>query len=1167
MLEAVNSQLDKYLQPAAAADAVDPLQVERDFVPPADANVLRLLDDTDNDRVTTLLREIIGQADEFLSQKIDDPMNPGTQDLAINVFLRNNLLDADDGSFAIDTSAVGEGILHEGEDNFVRTRFKLETIKIQGLDSFQNFMPLEDIGNYTLANAFAWEYLAVEVDLLVDIGISTLPDAQLTSATEIQTSERVHVQFDLSDLDVSTAFFLAIDQARLNAFRIGRLLQLEDIFSCLFEILVDMAVANLDVSVGDISDPSFTGFASPGFDRIVSSIVEAAFIMYRPTFLRVIPAAFAGDVRKMFNEDFIDETLKESTCPEPTIPDPFLDFRDLFLEPSAAKALGGSGEGQYGNLGQLAYSIFTNEMTFPDEDGLASINDLLLRPLTRDQSGISGTLKVASDLLGTPDKLDLMGSKLALQLDNLRLENLDTIGVPLELLEPTDEAVVLNNMLTAGLTDRPISFAMNLGLDLEGDLVQGDGISQNEILIKSSLESFQLKAAIGAWISTARLLDLPLEHLFSVECWVATMEPPSTAQSEEYIYALRVTLMQLATSAWNMDIACTDEFSCDMEGLVRLPTTLKNLAFVDRVNDVKDGLETFMSEIAVSDFLSHVFDGLITDAQEACPAFVDAPSIRRSAQAPPLPKLTQPALESLAATGIFAVELLWVVISETYSGTDLAETNPLLPQEALILDDDGGDLLDFSNLSDSLGEPFEWLWHEALKYLSGNVTDPDATDGSEDLGVNILLRALPLDDDGKFSVNIDTRLLGDDNLGISLRSVRIDGLSSLTEFNIADTIGPQTLSNKLTWQNLDLELELMIGPEFSPDEQVELSVSLGLSDVNTAIALFLAIDRNGMGNIKLGQLLDTSSILPCILSAALAAEVSQLDMSVGAIEYLEITGFSGKATADSTRNMTSTLMEKYSDTLTSAVKPFFGVTMRSMLNSWLSNLLEDGTEGSCSSTGTGIPGAFVDFRDLLLPKEEAARLGGAGDGRYGDLFSLVWNFIDTELFSVDASTGLAAISSKVIAPLTKDQSGTPGKFLFSGDVLNGEQRVDLFQTGIRFRLYDLFVENLDTVGTPLTLLSPVEGEARVLNNEVSIGVSRPLKLGTKVSFGLSGGEVSNDMEITMEIDGLSLALKALLKLIEESFLQFPLRGTCCLNCLSRFFVHPCTHFHFPSRCG
>ena len=114
----------------------------------------------------------------------------------------------------------------------------------------------------------------------------------------------------------------------------------------------------------------------------------------------------------------------------------------------------------------------------------------------------------------------------------------------------------------------------------------------------------------------------------------------------------------------------------------------------------------------------------------------------------------------------------------------------------------------------------------------------------------MLLPSLPRDNDGRYSVAVDSRLLGDKNLGISIGSVKVVGLDFLKSATIAEAICPQTLSNHLVWKKLQIDVEPVVGADLQGSkDQASVSLPVGSSEIDAAISLLLAVDTNALGSV------------------------------------------------------------------------------------------------------------------------------------------------------------------------------------------------------------------------------------------------------------------------------------------------------------------------------
>ena len=90
----------------------------------------------------------------------------------------------------------------------------------------------------------------------------------------------------------------------------------------------------------------------------------------------------------------------------------------------------------------------------------------------------------------------------------------------------------------------------------------------------------------------------------------------------------------------------------------------------------------------------------------------------------------------------------------------------------------------------------------------------------------------------------------------------------------------------------------------------------------------------------------------------------------------------------------------------------------------------------------------------------------------------------------------------------RDSSNVTGSLFFPGNTLDNDGRIKIagLDATFRFALSDVMVENLDSVGDPLDLFRPIQGEANILNNTVSFGVdSKPLGVSGSLFLSLEDG--------------------------------------------------------------
>jgi hypothetical protein len=151
----------------------------------------------------------------------------------------------------------------------------------------------------------------------------------------------------------------------------------------------------------------------------------------------------------------------------------FIQFQDLFLSSKESVALGGTGESQYGDVFRRLYNLANDQiLQIDDTDGTSSINGLLVAPLTRGASGTDGTIRFEGDLLNTGKRVQVGGldAKVELKAYDARIENLDTVGEPLVLLDPVlNEPHLLNNTATLGVGSSPLRLGIKFMFALLAD--------------------------------------------------------------------------------------------------------------------------------------------------------------------------------------------------------------------------------------------------------------------------------------------------------------------------------------------------------------------------------------------------------------------------------------------------------------------------------------------------------------------------------------------------------------------------------------------------------------------------------------------------------------------------------------------------------------------------
>jgi hypothetical protein len=475
----------------------------------------------------------------------------------------------------------------------------------------------------------------------------------------------------------------------------------------------------------------------------------------------------------------------------------------------------------------------------------------------------------------------------------------------------------------------------------------------------------------------------------------------------------------------------------------------------------------------------------------------------------------------------------------------------------------GANIIDLTNLTSIAGWA-DMALVEARGYLGGTA------ENSQELGISSMLRSSILDSDRLMRIPIrkaDGGYEGFEAGGVklSLYDVTLVGLDSFTLFDVLKATGPSTFSNSIKLQTLGVtvtmglsvedesskEARMLLGRGLNTNELETISVSMILEDVSIDISLLMALDQDIMGQLKLGSIINTKNIFSCLLSTLHSVGLSEFVMSVGDISDFSISGFISDDTSKSIQNLTNAIFAEYKQTVIDAMPAFTSNTIRPILHDILQVLVDKARNGACPEPDSSLDG-IVDFRDLLLSEERAVNLLGRGDSPYGDLFRLLYSFIENMISNEDGN-GPNKLND-LVASFTKRQSNEEGNLHYPGQLFNQDFKVDLggLAAAIELGVFDLKVSNLDSIGTPLRVLQPVKGESSVLNNTASIGAgSESLRTEFRLLIKGKGNdiEVYNDLVLGLNLKSVAVMLEFLAEIKEMNmFVNFPLQDIMNINC-------------------
>ena len=1057
----------------------------------------------------------------------------------------------------LDTSLfTDDAEIFDGHDMLTETSLSIERVALTGLDSFTELDLLNAIGNYTLRNVLRLDHLTVRADMKAVMAASSLSDAVIVGDAE-PIVEHFAMEITLRDIDIDASVFLGIDTVALGGLPLGPLLRSSDVASCLLGAVDDLEATELLVSVGDVDPPTLTGFLDGGVDYVISSAAASLFEMYEAVALRALPNFFDSFVRDRLN-DYVEDALGlfSSGCElgdDMEALDWHVDFRDLLYGADEAALAGGNGDGRYGDLVPMVMDVIDARLFGSDDTGLLAINEAVVVPLTESRFGRRGAVVLEGDLvrLEHASRYDIWKSfatDLRLTLSNLRVNGLDTLRTPFKVLEPSASGPhVVENQLNLG----PMSAGFEFGIGI------GDGTSPlamaNVVDIMFIMPEVELFVDLFATIQESRLMQFPLRDVLDGSCWLATM-PQSDRQLTETTTGLALDYLELLFDrGMHVTTSCLECTNPWLDDLDRIVGFLDEQNFLD---EVKSRALAIASDLANSPWVGGLIDDQIAKASRACPHDPQF-GLALPETSPPGFAATRDMVDGILYAGMTVVQVIAIIMAQRHSDLEVPDE----PLEIEMVVPDGSNLIDLTNLSAIVGFA-DMVLEEGRKYV-GNAAE------NGELGINNLLSSL-LDDDGVLTISLEEEASGFPGFeagGVKLEvwEVQLMGMDSFTAFDVFQTVDSYTLKNKIVLERLGCRVKMGLSVEDFTGEQARMlqesgvdlnsletiTASLIFKDVELDISLLMAMDRDLLGSMRLGSILNTDNIFYCLLSTVHDVGLSEFIMNAGDIQEFAVEGFVSNATDASIRSLTNSIFDEYKSTVLNALPAFTAVTVRPILHGILGTLMELGQSGACPDPDPALDG-LVDFRDLFLPVETATMMAGAdGDSPYGNLLRMAYGFLDGMMSESDDS-GMSDMNS-LVASLTERQSGKAGDIHFLGKLFGKDLDIDFngLSAVISLAVSDVKISNIDSLGSPIELLRPVNDRPSTLNNTASIGVGpEPLRVSFRLLIRGKGDEVEvdNDLVLGFSVNHMRMITEVLLQIKELSFINFPLGDVLNLDC-------------------
>lgn len=430
-------------------------------------------------------------------------------------------------SLAFNSSNINSDNKTANQRAFVR----LDQVQVMGHDSVTRFSNFSFVGQHSF-----------QVDVALDeVGLHVLGSLLLhntSDATTIQ-EDRIAVDFSLQNVDATLVFFLAVDEDALGAIPLGALLSnnggndkdMGAVIHCLASSVVRL-------SLSDSSVRSLGVRENPNADDLF--LIRAAGVEFDSlsVLFDVLPMLLSAK----------DERANVCTPPDSkqTNDDgemnPYIDFRDLWLEPMQARTNGGTGTQPYGSVLSTAKTFLMEELLVMDPtNGQLRINMDFMAPFTHTQSGHAGFLDFDNEtelpLISNVFVGSMAESHFHLELQHIRIGGLNKFEMPTSVFDPSNSSgFVVSNMVSLQSLELTTVVSASLYVDFLGN------ITVDDIAWTVQLSDFALALEMLAVLSKRKVFELPLVDLLDLNCWLAAIPPPSAGNSEENLTMKNIML-------------------------------------------------------------------------------------------------------------------------------------------------------------------------------------------------------------------------------------------------------------------------------------------------------------------------------------------------------------------------------------------------------------------------------------------------------------------------------------------------------------------------------------------------------------------------------------------------------------------------------------------------
>jgi len=226
-----------------------------------------------------------------------------------------------------------------------------------------------------------------------------------------------------------------------------------------------------------------------------------------------------------------------------------------------------------------------------------------------------------------------------------------------------------------------------------------------------------------------------------------------------------------------------------------------------------------------------------------------------------------------------------------------------------------------------------------------------------------------------------------------------------------------------------------------------MMMSFTLDNVALSAATYAAFDLEEFMALEMRSLMETSLVLPCLISNMRAVYIPRLSVGTDNIGDLEIVGLLPPSSKHSKlQKISGNVFDVSRRELIQSLPKIFDTTIRESINTYLSDTLR--SDPVYCSFDVSSMGGVIDFRDLLLPAEKARALGGSGMEPYGNTFSLLFDPSTKVRERHGLESGIcSSMDTESIQP--KRESCPTGSFRFNWISENQQFRSNIDDTAIQ----------------------------------------------------------------------------------------------------------------------